>query len=142
MKDIDVRLGGAKPFDAKLVKRAKKIGFKQEQIDVFSTEKDLKEACDRLKPDMSTNLPATEKRVQPPAPKIEGKPAVATVTIKLPVKRAQHVVRCTYEEQHLVSFLNLNKIRNVQRVAIVREYEPDKFDDLNSTMIINYKEQP
>lgn len=129
-----------------LLKRAKSLGFTEEQITTYTDDAALKAACDRIKP-QATPQPepkpkprVSQLKIAPDKPK--GKPARATCISKISVLRAAYVIRAGYDQSNMEVFCRQYKPKilseSIQKVTVIRDYVPNKRDILTSIIIIDY----
>ena len=88
-----------------LIKRARKIGFTDEQIASYADAKALEAACDRIKPQVTPQPPPKKRQIFKPFPeKPKGEPAQAVCTSQITTLRAAHVIRAGYDQSNMEMF--------------------------------------
>ena len=104
-----------------IVKRAKNLGFTDEQIATYTDPVALKIACDQVKP-QATLYSEPEKKVTHHR-RFVGEPAQAICVTEITEVRASHVPRCTYDEGQLGDFCRRERIApdSIQKLTFTRD---------------------
>ena len=125
------------PIPKKLRARAKRIGFSDEQIANYTDPERLAFDCNQIKPQQTVDKPRV-KQIKIVADKPKGEPAQVRLDTEITEIRATHVRRCAYDEQILNSYVIRNRIKDIQKVTIVRDCVLNDKGMLKSQIVIDY----